>query len=99
MREVTMTKVSLSTKLAAPADKVWRIIGNFNALPQLLPPVKASKLDADGRVRKLDLADGGSVTEQGFVNLTTQDELIGRARARYAAIPAARRHAAKASLL
>jgi uncharacterized protein YndB with AHSA1/START domain len=59
-----MTKVSLTTKLAAPADKVWKIIGGFNALPEWLPPVTASKLDAGGRVRKLDLAGGGSVTEK-----------------------------------
>jgi uncharacterized protein YndB with AHSA1/START domain len=63
-REVTMTKVSLTTKLAVPADQVWKVIGGFNALPEWLPPVKASKLDAGGRVRKLDLAGGGSVTEK-----------------------------------
>ena len=59
-----MTKVSLTTKLAAPADKVWTLIGGFNALPEWLPPVTASKLDAGGRVRRLDLAGGGSVTEK-----------------------------------
>jgi uncharacterized protein YndB with AHSA1/START domain len=64
MREVMMTKVSLSTKLAAPADKVWKLVGRFNALPEWLPPVKASKLDAAGRVRTLDLAGGGTVTEK-----------------------------------
>jgi uncharacterized protein YndB with AHSA1/START domain len=59
-----MTKVSLTTKLAAPADTVWKLIGGFNALPAWLPPVKASKLDAGGQVRTLDLAGGGSVTEK-----------------------------------
>ena len=59
-----MTKVSLSAKLPAPAAKVWKIIGGFNALPDWLPPVKASKLDAGGKVRTLDLAGGGTVTEK-----------------------------------
>ena len=59
-----MTKVSLTTKLSAPADMVWKLIGGFNALPEWLPPVTASKLDAGGRVRRLDLAGGGSVTEK-----------------------------------
>jgi hypothetical protein len=64
MREVTMTKVSLSTKLPVSADQVWKTIGGFNALPDWLPAVKESKLDAGGRVRKLDLAGGGSMTEK-----------------------------------
>ena len=59
-----MTKVSLSTKLAVPADQVWNVIGGFNALPNWHPAVKESKLDAGGRVRKLDLAGGGSMTEK-----------------------------------
>jgi uncharacterized protein YndB with AHSA1/START domain len=59
-----MTKVSLSTKLAAPADKVWKVIGGFDALPDWHPAIKASKLDAGGHVRTLDLAGGGSVTEK-----------------------------------
>jgi uncharacterized protein YndB with AHSA1/START domain len=64
MREVMMTKVSLSTKLAVSPDKVWKIIGGFNALPNWLPAVKESKLDAAGRVRMLDLAGGGSMSEK-----------------------------------
>jgi hypothetical protein len=59
-----MTKVSMSTKLAAPADTVWKVIGGFNALPAWHPAIKESKLDAGGRVRKLDLAGGGSITEK-----------------------------------
>lgn len=59
-----MTKVSISTKLAAPADTVWKVIGGFNALPAWHPAIKESKLDAGGRVRKLDLAGGGSMTEK-----------------------------------
>jgi hypothetical protein len=63
-KEEAMTKVSLSTKLNAPADSVWKVIGGFNALPDWHPAIKESKLDAGGRVRKLDLAGGGNVTEK-----------------------------------
>lgn len=59
-----MTKVSLTTKLSVPADQVWNVIGGFNALPNWHPAVKESKLDAGGRIRKLDLAGGGNVTEK-----------------------------------
>jgi hypothetical protein len=48
-------------------------------------------------LRRFSIQITPSIT--GFVNLTTQDELIGRVHARYAAIPVAQRHAAKASLL
>lgn len=58
------TKVSLSTTLAVSADQVWKVIGGFNALPEWHPAIKESKLDAGGRVRMLDLAGGGSITEK-----------------------------------
>ncbi len=59
-----MTKVSMSTKLSVPADQVWNVIGGFNALPNWHPAVKESKLDAGGRIRKLDLVGGGNITEK-----------------------------------
>jgi hypothetical protein len=58
---------------------------------------------ATGRARNIALSSlhpvGIAFRQAGFVNLTTQDELIGRVRVRHAAIPAVRRHAAKASPL
>jgi uncharacterized protein YndB with AHSA1/START domain len=59
-----MTKVSMSAKLPVPAEKVWNVIGGFNALPTWHPAVKESKLDAGGRVRTLELAGGGNITER-----------------------------------
>jgi hypothetical protein len=59
-----MTNVTMSAKVPVPADQVWNIIGGFNALPTWHPAVKESKLDAGGRVRTLELAGGGSITER-----------------------------------
>jgi Polyketide cyclase / dehydrase and lipid transport len=36
-----MAKVSVSTKLAAPADKVWSVIGGWNTVPDWHPAVGA----------------------------------------------------------
>jgi hypothetical protein len=62
--EAAMTKISQSTRLGVPADRVWNLIGGFNALPEWHPAVKASRLDNGGRVRQLDIAGGGSLTEK-----------------------------------
>src|SRR4051812_22620357 len=59
-----MAKVSMSTPLGAAAEEVWKLIGGFNALPEWHPAVKASKADAGGRVRELDLGGGAKIVEQ-----------------------------------
>jgi Polyketide cyclase / dehydrase and lipid transport len=41
-----MLEVRLSAKLAASAEKVWSIVGNFNGLPEWHPWVKSSSLEA-----------------------------------------------------
>src|SRR5258707_15381614 len=48
LREVMMTKVSLSTKLPVSADKVWKTIGGFYALPHWLPAGQERKLPPGG---------------------------------------------------
>jgi hypothetical protein len=40
------------------------VIGGFDALPQWHPAVKGSSLEADGRVRRLQLANGASLVER-----------------------------------
>lgn len=51
------------TELAAGADEVWAVVGDFNGLPEWLPPIERSELE-DGGVRRLTLRDGGEVVER-----------------------------------
>jgi hypothetical protein len=61
-----LAKVSLSTDLPVPADKVWSMIGNFNAMPDWHPAIEKSeeKEKFGARVRTLRIAGGGAVVEQ-----------------------------------
>ncbi len=59
-----MTKVALKTELNVPADKVWELIGHFNALPDWHPAVEKSELEEGGTIRRLSLAGGGSIVER-----------------------------------
>ena len=59
-----MTKVSMSTRLAAPADAVWQLVGRFNALPDWHPAVEKSELTEEGQVRRLGLVGGGTLVER-----------------------------------
>jgi hypothetical protein len=59
-----MTKVTIDTKIAAPADEVWRLVGGWNALPEWHPAVESSAIEDGGHKRRLKLADGAEITEQ-----------------------------------
>jgi len=61
-----VSKVIISTRIAAPADDVWKLIGGFNGLPDWHPAVEKSETDGDGEgsVRKLALAGGGTIVER-----------------------------------
>lgn len=59
-----MAKVSMQTELDVPVQQVWDLIGGFNALPDWHPAVENSELDNGGRIRKLSLAGGGTITER-----------------------------------
>ncbi len=59
-----MAKVEMETELGVSADKVWELIGGFNALPDWHPAIEKSELDEEGKVRKLSLAGGGTVIEK-----------------------------------
>jgi len=59
-----MTQVNMQTRLGVPADKVWELIGGFNALPDWHPAVEKSELEEEGQVRVLQLAGGGTITEK-----------------------------------
>ena len=59
-----MTKLSLTTHIPISAEKLWDIIGHFNALPDWHPAVESSELEEGGKVRRLALAGGGTIVER-----------------------------------
>jgi len=62
----TRQKVVETIAIDAPADKVWAIIANFDALKNWHPAVAespASKGNEEGSVRELKLKGGGALTE------------------------------------
>lgn len=62
----TRQKVVETITIDAPADKVWGVIRNFDALKDWHPAVAespASKGNEEGSVRQLKLKGGGALTE------------------------------------
>lgn len=62
----TRQKASETIEIAAPADKVWAVIGNFDALKDWHPAVASSAADKGnepGSVRTVELKGGGSLVE------------------------------------
>ncbi|HTZ78416.1 MAG TPA: SRPBCC family protein [Stellaceae bacterium] len=61
-----MAKVDMSLTLNAPAEKIWDVIGGFNALARWHPAVQRSEETAEGGKtrRKLSLAGGGEIIEE-----------------------------------
>ena len=65
-----MAKVYRSTVLAAPADRVWRDLRDFNGLANWHPSVVSSRIekghsaDKVGCVRNYQLKDGSQVREK-----------------------------------
>ena len=59
-----MAKVSSSSHLMVPAETVWELIGDFNALADWHPAVERSELEEGGHVRRLSLVGGGSIVER-----------------------------------
>ncbi|MDR2306648.1 MAG: SRPBCC family protein [Paucimonas sp.] len=46
------------------ADRVWQLIGGFDALPDWLPFIPESALSEGGRVRTLKSVDGDTIIER-----------------------------------
>jgi hypothetical protein len=65
-----MTKVSLQSTFKISPDEIWKLIGQFNALPDWHPAVQSSTLEDNGRQRRLQLMGGGEIIER----LETIDE-------------------------
>jgi Polyketide cyclase / dehydrase and lipid transport len=59
-----MTKVTVATKVMAPAEEVWRLVGGWNALPDWHPAVETSILEDGGHKRRVKLTDGAEIIEQ-----------------------------------
>jgi hypothetical protein len=65
-----MTKVYVSSMLAAPADQLWERIRDFNGLPDWHPLIANSRIennwpaDKVGCIRNFNLKDGGNIREQ-----------------------------------
>ena len=65
-----MIRIYTSSVIDAPADAVWGLIRDFNALPSWLPIVVESRIedgqpaDKVGCVRAFRMRDGGRLREQ-----------------------------------
>lgn len=65
-----MTKVYTSSVIGAPADRIWQVVRDFNALPDWVPAVAESRIegghpsDQIGCVRAFRLQDGGFLREK-----------------------------------
>ncbi|HEY4351788.1 MAG TPA: SRPBCC family protein [Paraburkholderia sp.] len=59
-----MAQASASIEIAAPADRVWQLIGGFGSLPDWLPFIPSSELTEGGRVRRLANPDGEPIVER-----------------------------------
>jgi hypothetical protein len=65
-----MIKVYVSTVLDSPADVVWGMVRDFNALPKWTPFVADSRIEQNqpadrvGCIRNFRLKDGGVIREQ-----------------------------------
>lgn len=65
-----MTRVYVSSVIDAPAAEVWKIVRNFNGLPNWTPFVAESRIehnappDQIGCIRNFRLKDGGVIRER-----------------------------------
>ena len=59
-----MATASSVIEIPVSADKVWQLVGGFNALPDWLPFIVKSESTEGGRVRHLTTAEGGTVVER-----------------------------------
>jgi hypothetical protein len=59
-----MASTIASITLPVAADRVWQLIGGFNALPDWLPYIPHSELSQGGRVRTLANPAGEAIVER-----------------------------------
>ena len=59
-----MANVIMSSKVNVSPERLWDLIGKFNALPDWHPAVERSDLEEGGSVRRLHLVGGGEIVER-----------------------------------
>ena len=59
-----MAKVSMQAPVNMSAEELWKLIGQFNALPDWHPAVSSSKLEDGGKLRRLQIMGGGEIVER-----------------------------------
>jgi hypothetical protein len=65
-----MVKVYTSSVIDAPADRVWAMVRDFNAMPNWHPAIRDSRIEGNhpsdkiGCVRNFNLKDGGNIRER-----------------------------------
>lgn len=59
-----MAKVSMQAPVNMSAEELWKLIGQFNALPDWHPAVTSSKLEDGGKLRRLQIMGGGEIVER-----------------------------------
>ncbi len=59
-----MANVKMSSHFNVAPDKVWDLIGGFNALADWHPAVEKSELEEGGTIRRLHLMGGGQIVEK-----------------------------------
>jgi hypothetical protein len=59
-----MAKIDMKTDLNVAPDKVWKLIGGFNVLPDWHPAIEKSELAEEGSMRRLSLVGGGTILEK-----------------------------------
>lgn len=73
-----MARVYISSVIAAPAEKVWERVRDFNALPKWHPRIRDSRIedalpsDKIGCIRNFNLQNGDNIREQ-LVGLSDYD--------------------------
>ncbi|AMV36510.1 SRPBCC family protein [Planctomyces sp. SH-PL62] len=59
-----MLKTTASLEIPASAERVWRLIGGFDSLPDWLPLISESTPSEGGRIRTLKTSDGVVIVER-----------------------------------
>jgi hypothetical protein len=73
-----MSKVSMSTRLHASADQVWKVLRDFNGLPVFVAAIKKSTMEGSGvgAVRTLTFEGGGPPVVEKLEKLDDQAKTL-----------------------
>ncbi len=73
-----MSKVSMSTRINASAEQVWKILTDFNGLPVFIAAIKKSTMEGSGigALRTLTLEGGGPPIVEKLEKLDDQAKTL-----------------------